>query len=172
MFNKNRGTVTCRCCANDSGSYTSWFLDAFNYAIHRKVHLLNLSIGGPDFMDLPFVEKVMELSANGIVVVSAIGNDGPIFGYCSYLLLTNMFYLRTDNNPADQPDVIGVGGISWTENLASFSSRGMTLWELPHGYGRAKPDVVAYGFILYCCFRHQVQLNELKARKLMGAVGH
>jgi hypothetical protein len=44
-------------------------------------------------MDLPFVEKVMELSANNIIVVSAIGNDGPLYG--------------TLNNPADQLDVIG-----------------------------------------------------------------
>ena len=39
-------------------SYTSWFLDAFNYAIMKRIHVLNLSIGGPDFKDLPFVEKV------------------------------------------------------------------------------------------------------------------
>lgn len=31
-------------------SYTSWFLDAFNYAIAKKIDVLNLSIGGPDFM--------------------------------------------------------------------------------------------------------------------------
>lgn len=39
-------------------SYTSWFLDAFNYAILKKINVLNLSIGGPDFMDRPFVDKV------------------------------------------------------------------------------------------------------------------
>ena len=61
-------------------TYTSWFLDAFNYAIHCGVDLLNLSIGGPDFMDRPFVEKVWEMSANNIVVISAIGNDGPLYG--------------------------------------------------------------------------------------------
>lgn len=41
-------------------SYTSWFLDAFNYAILKKIDVLNLSIGGPDFMDHPFVDKVMK----------------------------------------------------------------------------------------------------------------
>lgn len=40
-------------------SYTSWFLDAFNYAIATKMDVLNLSIGGPDYLDLPFVEKVI-----------------------------------------------------------------------------------------------------------------
>ncbi|PPS02643.1 hypothetical protein GOBAR_AA18028 [Gossypium barbadense] len=38
-------------------SYTSWFLDAFNYAIAINMDVLNLSIGGPDYLDLPFVEK-------------------------------------------------------------------------------------------------------------------
>ena len=112
-------------------SYTSWFLDAFNYAILKKINILNLSIGGPDFMDRPFVDKVWELTANNIIMVSAIGNDGPVYG--------------TLNNPADQMDVIGVGGINFEDQIASFSSRGMTTWELPYGYGRVKPDIVTYG---------------------------
>ena len=37
--------------------------------------------------------KVWELTANHIIMVSAIGNDGPLYG--------------TLNNPADQMDVIG-----------------------------------------------------------------
>lgn len=43
-------------------SYTSWFLDAFNYAILKKIDVLNLSIGGPDFMDHPFVDKVGQVT--------------------------------------------------------------------------------------------------------------
>ncbi|KAL2532647.1 Subtilisin-like protease SBT6.1 [Abeliophyllum distichum] len=112
-------------------SYTSWFLDAFNYAIATKMDVLNLSIGGPDYLDLPFVEKVWEITANNIIMVSAIGNDGPLYG--------------TLNNPADQSDIIGVGGIDYSDHIASFSSRGMSTWEIPHGYGRVKPDIVAYG---------------------------
>ncbi|GMI88580.1 SITE-1 protease, SITE-1 PROTEASE [Hibiscus trionum] len=112
-------------------SYTSWFLDAFNYAIATNMDVLNLSIGGPDYLDLPFVEKVWEITANNIIMVSAIGNDGPLYG--------------TLNNPADQSDIIGVGGIDYSDYIASFSSRGMSTWEIPHGYGRVKPDVVAYG---------------------------
>ncbi|XP_058113808.1 subtilisin-like protease SBT6.1 isoform X2 [Magnolia sinica] len=75
--------------------------------------------------------QVWELTANNIIMVSAIGNDGPLYG--------------TLNNPADQSDVIGVGGIDYSDHIASFSSRGMSTWEIPHGYGRVKPDVVAYG---------------------------
>lgn len=32
-------------------------LDAINYAMAVGVHVLNLSIGGPDFTDSPFVDK-------------------------------------------------------------------------------------------------------------------
>ncbi|CAH1968449.1 unnamed protein product [Acanthoscelides obtectus] len=120
-----------RVFTNNQVSYTSWFLDAFNYAILKKINVLNLSIGGPDFKDHPFVDKVWELTANRVIMVSAIGNDGPLYG--------------TLNNPADQMDVIGVGGINFEDQIAKFSSRGMTTWELPQGYGRIKPDIVTYG---------------------------
>eukprot|EP00731_Ephydatia_muelleri_P038206 Em0679g1a len=109
----------CRVFTNSQVSYTSWFLDAFNYAIMKKVDVLNLSIGGPDFLDQPFVDKVWELTANNVIMVSAIGNDGPLYG--------------TLNNPADMMDVIGVGGINFEDE------------ELPTGYGRVKPDIVTYG---------------------------
>jgi hypothetical protein len=42
-------------------SYTSWFLDAFNYAMATEMHVVNLSIGGPDYLDHPFVEKVRSI---------------------------------------------------------------------------------------------------------------
>ena len=110
-------------------SRTSWFLDAFNYAIFQDIDIINLSIGGPDYADAAFTSKVQELSAAGIIMVSAIGNEGPQWG--------------TLNNPADQPDVIGVGGLSMISTVAAYSSRGMTLWSLPNGYGRMKPDLLA-----------------------------
>lgn len=39
-------------------SYTSWFLEAFNHAIRKKIDVLNLSIGGPDFMASEFIECI------------------------------------------------------------------------------------------------------------------
>ena len=35
---------------------------------------------------------------------------------------------RTLNNPADMMDVIGIGGINFEDEIARFSSRGMTTW--------------------------------------------
>eukprot|EP00116_Pleurobrachia_bachei_P004095 sb/3464357/ len=112
-------------------SHTSWFLEAFNYVLRTGIDILNLSIGGPDFRDSLFTDKVRELTASGIIFISAMGNDGPLYG--------------THNNPADQLDVIGVGGLNYDDEIADFSSRGMTLWESPEGYGRVKPDIVTYG---------------------------
>lgn len=129
--------LTFRVFAGAQVSYTSWFLDAFNYAIQVGVDILNLSIGGPDFADEPFTDKVNELTSAGIIVISAIGNDGPLWGSL--------------NNPADMMEVIGVGGAEPDGSIAPFSSRGMTTHELglPQvSYGRVKPDVVAYGRLL------------------------
>ncbi len=50
-----------------------------------------------------------ELTANHIVMVSAIGNDGPLYG--------------TLNNPADQMDVIGVGGINFDVSIYFITLR-------------------------------------------------
>lgn len=62
----------------------------------------------------------------------------------------------SNTNPADQSDVVGVGGLGvGGSGLADFSSRGMTKWEIGMrqpidgmlggglGYGRVKPDVTA-----------------------------
>ncbi|EQC29222.1 hypothetical protein SDRG_13095 [Saprolegnia diclina VS20] len=119
-----------RVFSTDGAVYTSWFLDAINYALFLELDVLNFSIGGPDFRDMPFVDKVAEASAHGLIVVSAAGNTGPYYGVVT--------------NPADQVDVIGVGGLTADlTHLAPFSSRGLTTWEIDVGYGRVKPDVVA-----------------------------
>ena len=134
-FAPNASINTFRVFTNAQKSYTSWFLDSFNYAIFRKMNILNLSIGGPDWKDLPFVDKVREMQANNVIMVTACGNDGK-YG--------------TINNPADQLSVIAVGGITQNdEQIAGFQSRGMTTWELPDGYGRVKPDIVTVGQSLY-----------------------
>lgn len=109
-------------------SYTSWFLAAFNYALSLEIDILNFSIGGPDYSDIVFVDKIREIAAKGVLIVSAVGNDGPKYG--------------TIFNPADEIVVLGVGGAG-LHKLETYSSRGMTKWELPNGYGRFKPDLLA-----------------------------
>lgn len=93
---------------------------------------MNLSNGSSDFLDIPFIEKINELTAHGVIIVSAIGNEGPFQG--------------TLNNPGDLTSVIGIGSLDATlTNVASFSSRGMTTWSLLDGVGTLKPDLVTAG---------------------------
>lgn len=130
--------ITFRVFTGTQISYTSWFLDAFNYALYIGVDILNLSIGGPDHADEPFLDKVNEVTAAGVIVVSAIGNDGPLYGSL--------------NNPADMMEVVGIGGLERNGQIASFSSRGMATHELglpSPSYGRVKPDVVTIARDLY-----------------------
>jgi len=117
---------------SDRVSYTSWFLDAFNYVLQNGIDIVNLSNGSSDFLDIPFIEKINELSANGVIIVSAIGNEGP--------------YQGTLNNPGDLINVIGVGSLDQSmTNVAPFSSRGMTTWSLLDGVGNMKPDLLTAG---------------------------
>lgn len=71
--------------------------------VFHFISLLTLLI----FFFLAFVflvrsNKVHELTRRGVIVVSAIGNDGPLFG--------------TLANPGDQIDVIGVGGADTSQH--------------------------------------------------------
>ena len=45
--------------------------------------LSNYPMISPSFM----TDKIRELSANGIIVVSAVGNDGPLWGNLNLILL-------------------------------------------------------------------------------------
>ena len=64
-----------RVFSSEHQSYTSWFLDAFNYALFLDIDVINFSIGGPDYADTPFTDKINELSANGVIVISAVGKN-------------------------------------------------------------------------------------------------
>ena len=38
-------------------------------------------------MDQPFIDKVWELTANNVIMVSAIGNDGPLYGFVLFVYI-------------------------------------------------------------------------------------
>ncbi|KAI3828901.1 hypothetical protein L1987_03012 [Smallanthus sonchifolius] len=114
--NLGHGTFVAGVIAGEDAECLGFAPDTEIYAFRElQMH----SIGGPDYLDLPFVKNVLELIASNIIMVSTVGNDGLLYG--------------TLNNPADQSDVIGVGGIDYNDRIASFSSRDMSTWEIPHG---------------------------------------
>ena len=103
--------IALRVFTSAQTSYTSWLLDAINYAMEAGATVISLSVGGSDSADEPFRDKVDEAVAAGITVVAAAGNDGPLRG--------------TLNHPASQASVLSVGGLATGgDAVASFSSRG------------------------------------------------
>ena len=69
----------------------------------------------------------------GVVVCDAMGNEGNGDGIVGTML-----------TPADADSIISVGAVSFSGQLASFSSTG------PTNDNRIKPDVVAPGLGVYC----------------------
>ena len=117
---------------DDNVTYSSWFIDAFNFVLDNNIDIVNLSTATKDSQDVPFMEKINELTAAGVIIVSAIGNDGPTPG--------------SAENPGDMPTVIGVGSLnSNLDDVAYFSSRGMTKTTLLNGFGVPKPDLLLPG---------------------------
>ena len=121
---------TFKVFTDDAVSYSSWYLDAINFAFIMKVHMINVSIGGPDFKDFPFIEKFRQLVANGVSIFCAMGNFGPLKG--------------SINSPSDEPYIIAVGSHNEYFAISDYQSRGMTLSQKPYGYGLVKPDIVSY----------------------------
>ena len=113
-------------------TYSAWFLDAFNFVLDNDIDIVNLSTASKDTKDNPFLEKIEELTAAGVIVVSAIGNDGPTQG--------------TAESPGDLPTVIGVGSLSFDfSRVSTFSSRGMSRKSALVNIGVPKPDVLLPG---------------------------
>lgn len=72
----------------------------------------------------------VEAMRRGIVVVTAMGNEGSAPG--------------TLIAPADADSIVAVGAVNYTNIIAGFSSRG------PTNDARIKPDVCAPGVSVYC----------------------
>lgn len=115
---------------HNAETVTHWYLDSLNLAMALKMDVINVSIGGNDYADEPFVEKFQEACAQGIVVMASAGNDGGI---------------GTTLHPSNEPCVIAVGAITSDIKLADFTNKGVTIGELAYGFGRFKPDIVTFG---------------------------
>ncbi len=91
---------------------------------------LNNDFNGRTSITAQAAERACKL---GVVVCNSIGNEG-----------NNNSGIGTLLTPADADTLISVGAVSFSRQLASFSSQG------PTSDGRIKPDVVAAGVGVYC----------------------
>jgi subtilisin family serine protease len=119
------------------------YIAALEWADSLGVDIVSTSLGYRRFDDgsaytidqldgetIPITQATAIAAERGILVVTAMGNDGPD---ASTLVA-----------PADGKRVVAVGAVDFGSAIASFSSRG------PTGDGRIKPDVSANGVMTAC----------------------
>ncbi len=131
-----------------------WLAGTFARSEHRRrPAVINLSLGFPPIPPPGIRQKqykvyeknlryaVSSLHSANILVVSAIGNDGP-----------DRFRL-----PAAYGDVMGVGAIDFDKKVAGFSGGGMVLSE-------SKPNVVGYGVNVLSSYERNIDGQSLYHR--------
>lgn len=114
--------------ANGSGSMSGVMAGIEWAVLDQKVQIVNLSLGssgscdGTDALSTLCDEAVTQM---GVVLCVAAGNEGP--------------GARTVGSPGCARQVITIGAVNDSDQMASFSSRG------PTADGRTKPDIVFPG---------------------------
>ncbi|MDE5415617.1 S8 family peptidase [Alkalihalobacterium chitinilyticum] len=98
------------------GGKYDWIINAIHYAIHweglngEKVRVISMSLGGPH--DIPLLhEAIKEAIRHEIIVVCAAGNDGDG---------KEDTFQRA--YPGYYPEVVQVGAVDFSRNLASFTN--------------------------------------------------
>ncbi|RUA18213.1 MAG: hypothetical protein DSY55_00615, partial [Clostridia bacterium] len=113
---------------DDAGSgRMSDVMAGLDWAVEQKVQVVNLSLGSDSNCDGTdaLSEACDAAVAQGVVVVVAVGNAGPMS--------------NTVGAPGCAHNVITIGASTDDDKVASFSSRG------PTSDGRVKPDVLLPG---------------------------
>lgn len=121
--------------------YESDAWEAMEYAVAEGADVINLSLGWIPCYHAPLREVwrdlVNRITAEGVVVVAAAGNEADDFGmpwYCP-----PPANIRT---PADVPSALTVGACTVEDKVTVFSAIGPVSWD---GVATAKPDVAAPG---------------------------
>lgn len=111
--------------SNGSG-YSSDVISAIQWSVDNKADIISLSLGGG--RDLAMKNTINNAISAGVTVIAAAGNSGPGNGSIIF--------------PAGEKNVIAVGAVDSSDNIASFSSRGPIIVD---GEELIKPDISAPG---------------------------
>ncbi len=108
------------------GAQFSWIMNGVNWAVTNGADVISMSLGGfPGSLEPLLDDAVNAAWENGVMVVIAAGNSGPIEG--------------TVSSPGLASRAITVGASDLYDAVTSFSSRG------PSPNGIVDPDIVAPG---------------------------
>ena len=123
--------IAVKLFSNQGFAYESWIHAAFQWIVAPNGNpalapdIVNNSWGSSVGSDDRFRQDVAAIRAAGILAVFSAGNSGPNRG--------------TIASPASYPESLAVGAVEPDKVIASFSSRGPSIWE------DYKPEVVAPG---------------------------
>ncbi len=118
----------------DSGDATyAQVFGGVEWLIANDSKVINLSLGSDSVGEAEDVwrSKVDAWDSLGVLIVAAIGNDGPL--------------ASTTTSPGNVLSAFGVGAVNGADSIASFSSRGPIVWS---GTSYKKPDICAPGVII------------------------
>ena len=99
---------------NDQGSgEISHIINGINWAIDAGADVINMSLGGDGEIHPQLREAIDRAILHGLIVVCAAGNSGP--------------YPDTVGAPGNYRACVTVGAVDRSEQVANFSSRGLSL---------------------------------------------
>ncbi|MFC4551967.1 MULTISPECIES: S8 family serine peptidase [Halorussus] len=126
----NASLMDVRVLNSEGWGYTSWIVDGIEYATRNGADIVSMSLGGPVTSRRSndrYAQAVNSAVAQGTLVVSSAGNDGP--GY------------RTVTTPGIHSNALTVGASYDDGSVTYFSARG------PTKFGHfLKPDLIAPGW--------------------------
>ena len=136
-YNKlpNLEIISYKCFGGTGNTNADIFLEALEEVKQLKPHVVSISAGAFGWPDDVFGQKVQELTNSGIIVVAAVGNNGP--GANSIL------------SPANSRCTIGVGAIDPLDTFKMYDDDYVPSWSgrgPVEGVTYVKPDCVAPGY--------------------------
>lgn len=114
-----------------NGGQYAWVINAINYAVAQKVHIISMSLGG-SYNDNKLHLAIINAVNKGILVVCAAGNEGDgtdITAELSY--------------PAAYNEVISVGSIDINRHASEFSSTNNEVDLVAPGQGLGTRGIVS-----------------------------
>jgi cell wall-associated protease len=158
---------------------TDIIADAIGYAIQKKAHVINLSLGWPKIIETPRMRSALLLAEkSGVLIVAAAGNNNknvPTYpctnrGVICVGAVDNVGKLSEFSNHGGKVDILAPGEGIISLFPRKLESRALRIggYELKKGTSQASPFVASIAASIMLV-HPEITLDELKARILNSA---